>query len=498
MHHLKKYHLKILIILYLGCLIFIGLRLRFRSYEYFPAIASTFDEQVVVWAGSSLINTSIPTSWSFIDDYLTENKDHLVKIDGWSISYDYIKPGLQNLRSFPIPLSHKTEMELDTGYRSHFTMVQPQIEQPPLGPLLSSFLSGSYKLNTFSDVRLSQIRVPVIYLSVFSMILVFLISYLSYGLKTALISSTLYTFIPTLIISQRLAVSENYLTFFILLGVLSNQLWLKTLNTKYLVLNTLLIVICYLIKPFGLALAMVTGLSVYAFAKPVYYLIYPVIGTVISMILFYLYGSFYSAELFQKVVSYQSHRFTAPLQALFKILLPKITNIFLDGWIVFSWIATFSILAPNDIRKHFWVLSPIISMLFFFSIYGGEDYGWYRLLLYPFLTIAAGYVLTEALEHINPFINILFLIIVVSTNLWWGFYGVDWHPLANILRISGLVFLGIFTIGFIQKPIYKKINQITLALLIVGSLWLSVQTINNTQKFYPTLSDQTSIIPFRK
>lgn len=494
---IKKYS-KLLIIVLLLILIFIGFRLRFRSYQFYPPIASTFDEQVVVWAGSSLINTGIPTSWSFIDDYLTDNRGHFVGINNWSIYYDNQNPNLSNFKTFPKPLSHRIEFELDQGYKSQFVVVQPQIEQPPLGPLLSAFLSGSYKLKTFSDIRLEQIRIPVIYLSVISILLVFVITKLAYDTKSAIISATLFTFVPTLVISQRLAVSENYLTFFILIGILFNLLWIKTNQTKFLILNSLLIIICYLIKPFGISLAIVLGLSIFVYQKPLKFLIYPLISTFISILIFYFYGSFYSLELFTKVVSYQQNRFNAPLQGIFKLLIPRITNLFLDGWIIFGYLSVFYLTLRNRFKEDFWVVAPILSSLFFFFIYGGEDYGWYRLILYPFLMIGMGKVISDAFDNVNPFLNVSFLILVLPTNLWWGFYGTNWYPLANIFRIVMVILLGIFTLGFLKQPIFKKLNQLTLLLLILFSLWLSVKTINNTQSFYPNLSDQTSIIPFRR
>lgn len=486
---------KLLIFALLLITIFIGFKYRFRSYSFFPPVAETFDEQVVAWVGSSLINTGIPTGWSFIEDYYSDNKDHLVKQDGWSLSYDNIKPNLSNLFSFPKPLSHKVELTLD-GYTSQFTMVQPQIEQPPLGSLISSFLSGSYKKHGLEDVKLKDIRLPPVILSSLSIGLVFIVAYLSFGATVALLSSLIYALVPTIVLTSRLALSENYLNFFFLIGVIFAQLWIIKGRTIYFYLSCFLIIVCYLIKPFGITLGLVLFLAAFVFNKPRIYLILPIVSSLVAISIFYLYGSFYDPQLFKKILLYQTNRLTSPLHGILKILLPKITKIFLDGWIIFGWLSAAILTFKNKVQSDFWILCPIISFTFMYMLYGGEDYGWYRLPIYPFLAIAISEVLVREIKKPGVWVGILFLMTVFATSLWWGTFGVNWQPLTFIFRLLIALIFILLILGL--NPKFKMITSLTLILLIVLSLWLNIQTINNAQKFWHTLGDLTSVMPFHQ
>lgn len=181
-----------ILLLTLGVVFCLGLKYRLRNYWDFPPIGQTFDEQLYSWIGSSLINTGIPTGWSFIPDYA-------------------------NTKS--------VKMILD-GYTTHMTLVTPFIEQPPLAGLLSSLLSGSYRLPSFDAVTLKQIRFPAIILFSLSILLLFIYTSRSYGSRTGLLAAAIFAFTPTIIISHRLATAENYLAFFLLLGLNFLQLFI--------------------------------------------------------------------------------------------------------------------------------------------------------------------------------------------------------------------------------------------------------------------------------
>lgn len=474
----------LLILVCLSLIIFLDLKYRFRSYDTIPPVSESFDEQVLVWVGSSLINNQIPVGWSFIEDYVRPDSGQA--LDGWTISVDGQKPTLSNFSTFPKPLSKKEEITLD-GYTSHFTMVQPHIEQPPLGPILSSLLSGSYKKSTFEEVTLKEMRVPVILLSAVSIILIFFIALLSFGLGVALLSSLLYALIPTVVITSRLVTAENYLTPFLLLGVLLTQFWIKKGKKVYLLLASILIPICYLIKPFGIALAGVIFLSILVFERPKKYLVFPIISSILGMGLFFAYGNFYDQDLFQKIVSYQTNRWFSPLHGIYKIVLPKITKLFLDGWVVFGWLSI-AALTVGNVKRNFWVLAPVLCYLVMFLLYGGLDYGWYRLPIYPFLAIAIARLLYEGVKGANVWIGTAFLVTVFATSLNFAYFGLNWN---SVVMPSRLIILGIFlllTLGFLPK--FKALSSVVFVILIAVTLWLSIQTINNMPIIWPLLGDK--------
>lgn len=483
---------KIFLLILVFIIFFLGLKYRLRSYSDQPAIgSSTWDEQVNAWVGSSLINTGIPTGWSFIGDYIYKGAG----IKGWNIVIDEQKPTLANFHSYTKPLYSRAEFTLD-GYTTQFLMVQPYLEQPPLGALLSSFLSGSYQKSGFAEITLKEIRLPVVIVSSLSIILLFLIGILAFDTTTALFASLIYALVPTFVVTQRIAVAENYLTFFLLLGILFTQLWIKKNQKVYLFAASILVIICYLIKPFGLVLAPIMFLSILVFNKPKTTLLYPSLASVLAIAMYYLYGNFYAPDLFPKLISFQSNRLTSPLHGIFKIVLPKIILIFLDGWVIFSWIAAASLMIRNKLKNDFWVLAPLLSLIFMFFIYGGEDYGWYRQPFYPFLALASALILIEGIKHSPFWVGMMFLATAFATSIWWGTFGLNWADHVTLFR--GLMIIIFLLLATNFSPKIKILSSLTLTFLVIFSLWLNIQTVNKMSTILPTLGNDTSITPFRK
>lgn len=468
---------------------FLAFKYRFRSYQFFPPVGATYDEQVIAWVGSSLINNGVPAAWSFIPDY----KKYNGVSKGWAITINNKSPNLQNFNNFPKPLFQNTNLTLD-GLSSDFTLVQPYIEQPPLGGLLSSFFSGSYKKTSFDQVTLSDIRFPVVILSSLSVFLVFLIGYLSYGVSIGLLSSLIFALVPTFVVSQRLATSENYMTFFYLIGIILLEFWVKSDKKIFLILSSILVTVCYLIKPFGISLAGIIFLSLLVFKKDKKYLIFPIIFALLGILIFYLYGSFYDANLFQKVVLYQGNRLTSPLQAIAKILVPRTQVIFIDGWIIFGFIALGALFLREKLTENFFVLAPILIQLFIYFIYGGNDYGWYRLPLYPFLSISSAWLLYQGIKKNPTWIGLIFLMTTFATSIHFGLFGLNWRSSANIFRIIMLLIAGGLFLNCIKNT-YKIISSAILVILIIASFWMGIQTLNKMNAIWHTLEEHTSMIP---
>ncbi len=472
-------------------IVILGLRFRMRGHDFFPPVQSTFDEHFIAWTGSSLINNGVPTSWSFVYGYESSNSGHLVDIDGWGINYDNRQPRLESYSTFPKPLSHRIQFKLD-GYETQFTLVQPQIEQPPLAGVISSFLSGTYKKSSFEQTSISDLRVPVVILSSLAAILVFIISYLAFkDLSVSLLSSLIYSLTPTLIVSQRLAVAENYLTIFYLLGTISTQLFIRSNKLKYLLAASLLVFLGYLTKPFGVSLSILIIFSILYFKKPLVHIIYPLIAAFLGIITYFVYGVYIGGqELFTKIVEYQGNRLSTPLNGILKIVLPRIgSEIFLDGWVILGWLSL--------LRSHFWVIAPVVSYLLVLFIYGGEDYGWYRLPVYPFLSIATAFLLIEIIKKREVLMGLIFLITAFATSLFWGLYTFDWRSNTQIFRVIMLVVVGLLATGYLQNKKLYYIFPITFIILILISLYLNIQTVNNMNLIWPTLRDLTSVIPMR-
>lgn len=494
----KILHIKNLIWVLVVIIAFAGLKYRLRSYEAVPFVATSFDEQDLVWIGSSLINNGVPVGWSFIPDYqnlvLSGKGDfRSIELKDWSIQVNWQKPEFVRFKEFQSPVFKAQEYELD-GYRSQFAMVQPYLEQPPLGAVMASFLSGSFLLKDFGDVSLGQIRLPVIYLSIINILLIIYLARALYGNMVGIFSGAIYAFSPIIILSNRLATAESYLVPVFLISVVFMYKWIKTDRIVFFYLSLVLMYMAYLIKPFGIVLSPFLVLIIILFGKNRRYIFGPVFAGILSVASFYFYGFLYDFDLYLKVSTYQMGRLLVPLEGIFKILVPKVGKVFLDGWVIFGWMSVVWLMLEKK-KDSVWVLGPLFFYLLFLTIFGGEDYGWYRAPIYPFLAIAAGGFIAFAVKEFNYFTSLLFLMTVFATSLFWGTYGINWREFANIFRLIMILFAGLLSLHFVG---FTKLARAVFIFIILLSFYFNIQTINRASVIWPDLQEDTSLAPLNR
>jgi len=458
--------------------------LRSRSYWLFPPAQDGFDEFAAAWQGLSLLKTGIPTSWSFHPYYDREvAKGRKLDLIGMSITVDDQTPSVGNFKSFPKPLLLKRELEID-GFRTHFNIVQPDLEQPPLGGVLIALAPLLKGRSELAQVTLRDIRLPFIFLGVVNTLLVVLLAKRWYGSWAGLLSGFVYATVPTIVISSRLAVPENILAFLLLLFVYL----LELKRTKLLYLISF---IAPLIRPFGLAIPLAG--AAYAFwvekdKKKV--IIYLLLGAV-SFLSYFIYGLVYDQKIFMDALAFQSQRFFAgPQVFLYKFMIPRITKIFLDGWIVFGWLAVFFMSIINKNKKHLLLLIGLFSYVLVLTFFGGEDYGWYRTPFYTFLSMGIGYLLVRAIKKGSFFLSLLFILIPLATSLYWSSGWEDWTKQLLFFRI----FLGVSVLLLISK----KTAKVFMLVIIVLALCLNVLTMKKMSSIWPRLGESSSLILYRK
>ena len=163
---------KLFIIILLFIALF-GLSLRLIDYDKLPPFGETRDEFMYPWAGMSLIQTGILTSWADFYSYKTKTP-----VKYWGVN---------------------------------FNLVSPWNEKPPLYPLLVGGWALLNGITQFGEVRLSLIRQVPIFLNLLSIIFLGLLAKQIFGKKVGIISSLLYATIPTIVMANRLSLIENLL-----------------------------------------------------------------------------------------------------------------------------------------------------------------------------------------------------------------------------------------------------------------------------------------------
>jgi len=489
---------KVTVLLILFCLL-VSFIYRNKFYWDFPPIADTFDEFASGWLGLSILRSGIPTSWSFIPDYQSGvPHPSTLYLVGTKLAINGIVPNKVNYSSFPKPLSLSKEFNLD-GYRSQFNIVSPYLEQPPLGGILVSLPLYFSGVKEFSQTTLKTLRSQFVVLGVISTALVMLIAYLWYGKFVSIIAGFLYATVPTIVFGSRLALPENFLVLFFLLQIVILKIWSLKRNNIFLFVSLLIAFLAPLIKPFGLSITLFSSLY-FILLKNYKLAFYSGFAGILSIVTYFIYGIGYDKNTFWMVWTYQTNRFfPGPITFLIKILVPKVTHIFLDGWIFFGWISIYILAFIKKERNHRELLIAFVSYVLGLIVFGGEDYGWYRLPIYPFLIIAASYIVVQIIKKPTFLTGELFVLTAITTGLQLGIGIVNWSHYLIYYRIFLILSSAIFGLGYISKRKYIQTFQSSFVLLIlIISIYLNTRIINNARIIWQSLGDSSSLIMNRK
>ncbi len=175
---------------YFWCIvILLALLVRFWKIEYIP-YANDADELAYIWAGQSLTEFGMPVSWSSFEHAATQWYWLEVPSDVFSDQYvmrvKFVKPWFDH--SFVLPIIMGTWSHL-LGYS--FPEIPPAV----------------------------WYRLPFLVLAGINLTLVYQIAKKVFGNLPALFALSLLSFSPMFLLAQRMVVSENLLTTFLLLTI---------------------------------------------------------------------------------------------------------------------------------------------------------------------------------------------------------------------------------------------------------------------------------------
>ncbi len=423
---MDKYLFKFRFIL-LALILVLGLYLRNYNLNTWPRVGATFDEYAWTWLGINLIQNKIPTSWSPHPQY--DNKKDIIY------------------------------------QKTHFVLVKPYLEHPPFFGLVA----GSYALingaKDMFDVDISRIRGLALILGVLSIFILYIFAAEVYGYKIGLLSSFIYTTIPTIVIGSRIVENEN---FFIPLFLLSLFLIVKFVKTKNPIFRNIAAVVCGLLA-FSKVPWIVAGLSIFLilFFLKKYKDAFKFTAVVIPIFsLYLLYGIYFDSNLFFELLRFQLQRYDLTFNSFFALFTsPYLVDRFLiDGWIYFGWFAIF-VLCLKDFKKNYFILLPflIYFFIFVFAIPNEPQHGWYRYPFYPFLIISIALFIKEYFNK-NSILTFLFLIFTGLSMLqltWAAYFGFSFLIFRIFLILTGLSLLPLF----FPKTL-KRSNLLSTTLLI--------------------------------
>ena len=189
-------------ILLLGILL-LGFNLRMHNINTWPRKGATFDEYAWTWLGINLIQEHVPVSWSPHPQYK----------DARDVIYQ----------------------------QTHFRIVKPFLEHPPLFGLIAGGFALSTGVKNMYTLDINNIRGLSLLLGMMSLVFMYLFVLEVYSKRLAVLASLLYATIPTVVIGSRIVQNEN---FFIPFWLFSLYLLSKYLHSKRVLYRNLAIFIC--------------------------------------------------------------------------------------------------------------------------------------------------------------------------------------------------------------------------------------------------------------
>jgi hypothetical protein len=414
-----------------------GFLIRVYNYYHFPVFGETADEWAWTMLGASLIQEQTPASWSYFTDY--EDK-YIYRTD---------------IYNAPI--------------------VRPVFDHPPLFSLLPG-IAHSLKAHWLDLPSAKLVRFPMIIIGSVNVGLFWLVADKFFNKKKfSLLATVLFITIPTLVFGSRLVVVENLLVTWTILAfyaVLNSD---KKWSMKLVFILSL---VSILTKVSGLVIpASILG---YAFLEKNWKLFKTsLLGLLLGIGLFFVYGAIYDLQLFLKLLSSQSTRDLSfvTLQNRLFIHPVVIRHLLFDGWKILGVFVSIFMLSNKDKKYLFLNITFLMNLVFILFSVGGTTYhGWYDYLLWPVLII-----------------NIVELIKLILEKNSWLLAGMQWLlllPLFNLafFKLNLLNSLSvwsmrtIFSIGFLPAVFeslnLKKLSKFTyfliLVLLIVTNLFVAL------------------------
>lgn len=447
--------------------VILGNSLRSRNYDVVPHPGETTDEYGFAWAGLSLIENGVPTSWSGVESVTRAGGSAATPYD----NKERVKINVDNI------------FDKDPS-RPDFLVVTPWFDKPPAFALLIggySYLKGARE---FFQTGVGIIRRPMLRIAILTTVLIFILGARLYNNWVGLLSALFYSVIPTSVISSRLAMAENgYIPLF-LGALIFLDYYLKKKKDLYLVLAAGLAAVAILFKISGICvlLSLLLVLLLYHPKKgKKKALIKTFLIGISGLVVFFIYGFIINWKVFLNVFVAQSDLiYGAGADVFFSVLTRNsIAKFFTDGWILLAWISSFLIIFSEWKKERATTILGIslFSYLAIFLIFGSEGYGWYRFPFLPFIIMFLAR-LTERL-FVKPNLILIFTLFLIPL-------GVSMHKILGLegfqsfvfpFRVLVLLVLGVFALDFLisKKIIWPK--RIVLAFFLLSSIFFAIKEI---------------------
>jgi 4-amino-4-deoxy-L-arabinose transferase-like glycosyltransferase len=435
----------------LGAVLALALALRLHEYTLAPAFGDNADEVQFAWAGLNLIQHGDPYTWSLL-------------------------PGYPTYTPFRSPY-----------FATEFSMVHHWMDHPPLFSLIMGgwvWLLGDRNMEAVTP---DQVRVLPVIFSTLSIGLVFLLARRLLGTAPALITGALLATAPAAVLFGREAEPESLLAVLLLAALL---LTLRAVDGGAGRWSATGLVVCALLSP----LLKVPGVAVGGVCAVVLALegrwrlaAATLAGTVAGLLLFVAYGAALDWQQFVRTWTVQAETRSGVMSGFDFITASAGVNRRLrDGWWILGWIGLGLLAAVRERRLELLLVWPPVAYAAAMLVMAGEaqaeQYGWYRLIIYPSVYLGAGWLAWEAVRR--PSITLLGMLAVLggasATNWWLGGPDASWlpDPIVLTLVLAGVLLLGaLITLRPDSPTLRRRASDVAVAVLAFMVLGNAVESL---------------------
>jgi len=429
---LKKYFFIVLSFIIAFLVIKQSLILRNFNYDVYPTPG--LDEYNYVWQAISLRKTGLPLAWTLNSGEYKNPKYQPVagNVEGFSInSFDQKK--FQYQKS---PLSAVKELDYGKGMEQ-ILFVAPFFDHPPIGGLVYE-LGMPKNIEEIEQVKPSDFRKSAIVLAVITSVLLYILLFLVFGNPwVPLLSTIIYSTVPTYILATRTAYLENVVSPLALLSLIFLYLAINYFVQKrklffinlFIVLSGLFGGLSVLAKEPAIGFLVGFFILLVINKTPIKSMLLFVLSAFLPVFIYILWGFWLQKNLFLGIFFTNAGRsYFGAIKMVTQLEALKFKNFPVDGWWIWGLVSFLIISLKTKSKKILFLTIPLLAHLLTVLFMPSPNYPWYLLSCIPFLAACSAVFIWQIIKNPSWASALAFFFIPFSSSYYWGRAALNLNP----------------------------------------------------------------------
>ena len=422
----------------------LALFLRLYRYTAAPFFTDNQDEVQFAWAGLNTILHGDAYTWSYFHAY----------------------------PSFTIL----------NAYGTTYPLVHHWMDHPPLFSLVMGGWLWLLGVRDMVAATAAQVRIPPIAFSTLTIPLTYLFARPYVGRYAALCGAALLATAPAAVLLSREPDPESLQAVLLLVCLILTRRLLDDRGGAWTIAGLLACAVAApLLRLNGIAVGGTCAVILAACGR--WRLAAALVGAAAAAILLFVaYGAAVDWTLFVRVWSEQAGNRRGVMPAFDLITAPAGVNRELrDGWWVLGWIGVGLLAAGARHRRELFLVWPVAAYLATMAVLIGgwqaQQYGWLRMIVYPEVYLAAGWLTWEAISRRSLGLMTLVLVLGGATAMEWWPGGTNnlWtpNPVLLSLLIAGVLAPAVLVLWRRGQPFLRDlalgVGVAVLAAILLGN-----------------------------